>query len=273
MYNFITLLIFMVFFIIYKKDILNYITIFNSVISKSNEKTNEKTNDNFISDLDVLDVEKSTNPSMNILNNVTTASIIDVNKYPTKCYQNNLKKHIYKPRYTIPYNYKNNLEYNILNNYGTKEMKKRQKLVSNIISSDPNTLIPFNKNILLQNFNKNLLDKFEDNLYTINKTSKEKKKIYLLGRWKDNKYYINWSVNNNFKLNNNIKIYYKEYDAKNYKQIKIDKMKYRYNEGILIRKKETLKEFFYYYFIDIDIKKKYKIYVKMDGVKSNMILI
>lgn len=271
----------MVFFINYKKEILNYSTVFNSAIDKSNEESNEESKNNSISDLDVLDVERLTKPSMNIMNtmnNVTTSSRNDINKKTDKCYQNNLKKHIYKPRYAIPYNYKNNLEYNILNNYGTKELKKRHKLIDNIISSNPNTLTPFNKNILLKNYNKKLVDTFEDNAYTINKTGKEKKNFHLLGRWKDNIYYINWSVNNKLNLNNNIKIYYKEKEYnvkdsdKDYKQIKIEK-KYRYNDGVFIRKKETHKDFFYFFFITLDIKKKYKIYVKMDGVKSNMILL
>jgi len=256
----------MVVFINYKEEILNYSTIFNSVIDKSNEKSENIS----ISDLDVQVMKTPTKSSTKTMNTIPNSSRNDKNT--DKCYQNNLKKHIYKPRYAIPYNYKNNLEYNILNNYGTKELRNRHKLIDNIISSNPNTLTPFNKKILLKNYNKNLVDTFEDNSYTINKTDKEKKKIHLLGRWKDNKYYVNWSVTNKLNLNNNIKIYYKKYDDKDYKQIKIDK-KYRYNDGVFIRKKETHKDFFYFYFIALDKKQKYKIYVKMNDVKSNIILI
>lgn len=65
-----------------------------------------------------------------------------------------INKNLLKPSYPIASNYGNNLEFNVLNEYGIKDIRKRQKYDKTIAKG----VVSHNTRLLLKNFNKNLFD-------------------------------------------------------------------------------------------------------------------
>ena len=113
---------------------------------------------------------------------------------------------------------------------------------------------------------------FKKNIITIKKSQSDKKNyiIYLFGRWKDNKYYINWSNNINTQ---NIIIYYNNEINSNNIIVNSNNYYSYHNEGLFIKKQEVNNDYFYFYFSNLDKKNKYNIYVEMGGIKSNILYI
>jgi len=82
----------------------------------------------------------------------------------------------------LPYNLNNTEQYNILNNYGIKNLKKKNEYINNI---NKNQLIPFNSTTLLKNY-----DNILNNTFYINKSNViDYPKLYIINNYTK----IQWS--------------------------------------------------------------------------------
>ena len=164
----------------------------------------------------IRNVNRDVNRETFYSNNLTKS-----NKFGNKIVNNNninsyintintpiINKNILEPKWVMPYNlnYLNNLDkYNILNNFGIKNNKKRQEYINKI---NNNETVPFNSIKLLKNYDGNLNNIFttiSNNSFiqkVVNTSPKDLPEIYLVS--KDNK--IRWSYNTK-ELDNDINFY------------------------------------------------------------------
>jgi len=132
-------------------------------------------------------------------------------------------KNTYIPLNVLAYNLNSTDEYNILNNYGIKNQKKRNLYIKK--NNNCNTL-PYNKTQLFNNYDSVLDDSFTT-IYLNNEHNKCKKeeltKIHLIG----NKNIFQWSYDNKYMKNKYFYLFYKISDDKcskkslNYNSLKI----------------------------------------------------
>jgi len=101
------------------------------------------------------------------------------------------------PKQVLPYNLNNTDQYNILNNYGIKNLKKKNKYINNI---NKNLTIPFNSNILLKNYDSVLNDTF----YTNSSTILEYPKLYIINNDKN----IQWTYDPKLLNTNHFYLYF-----------------------------------------------------------------
>ena len=145
-----------------------------------------------------------------------------------------IKKDILRPTGVLPHNLNNSDKYNILNNFGIKNNKKRNAYFSSL--NDNNT-IAYNSKNLLKNYDKVLDKSFEKNNYSnfnkdqpSNKPNKipEFKDIYLIG----NELKAQFSYDANLLTNAKTKLYIyydivdncnEDFDFNKLKKLRLDK--------------------------------------------------
>ena len=141
----------------------------------------------------------------------------------------NLNKNILQPNGILPYNLNNTEKYNILNNFGIKNQKKRNNYIKSLSNCN---VIPQNSFKLLKNYD-NILDTSFINI-SINKWNDEKcnklsKIDYPNISLVSNDYSIHWSYYNKYLNNKFFYVYYKYIDKceesddfnKNYNSLKL----------------------------------------------------
>jgi len=134
-----------------------------------------------------------------------------INIHINKVNSEKFNKNIFQPTKVLPYNLNNTDEYNILNNYGIKNMKKRILYTNKI--NKCNT-IPYNKTNLFKNYDKILDTSFSDiklnNTNVQNCKNENLKNIVLIS--KDSTF--QWSYDTNLLNNKFFYIYYTISDTK-----------------------------------------------------------
>ena len=124
----------------------------------------------------------------------------------------NENSNILQPNGILPYNLNNTDKYNILNNFGIKNLKKRNNYIKSISNCN---VIPQNSLKLLKNYD-DILDKSFTNI-TINKwnneiCNKNVKIDYPNISLVSNDYSIHWSYYHKYLNNKNFYVYYKYFD-------------------------------------------------------------
>lgn len=124
----------------------------------------------------------------------------------------NENSNILQPNGILPYNLNNTDKYNILNNFGIKNLKKRNNYIKSISNCN---VIPQNSLKLLKNYD-DILDKSFTNI-TINKwnneiCNKNVKIDYPNISLVSNDYSIHWSYYHKYLNNKNFYVYYKYVD-------------------------------------------------------------
>ena len=90
----------------------------------------------------------------NCINNVEIQDNLKIHLKQIK--NKKINKNLLQTDFPIAFNVSDNLEHNIMYNYGIKDKNKRQQFEHQI----NNTVIPSNKNLLLKNYNKDLFNYF-----------------------------------------------------------------------------------------------------------------
>ena len=124
-----------------------------------------------------------------------------ISDYINKLNNSTINKRFLQPNDFLPYNLNNTDQYNILNNYGIKNSKKRNDYINTL---NNNTTIPYNSIKLLKNYDKELTNAFttinigtsnhnrcNDNNENNNANGSNLPEIYVVS--KDNN--IQWSYN------------------------------------------------------------------------------
>ena len=143
-----------------------------------------------------------------------------------------IKKDILRPTGLLPYNLNNTNQYNILNNFGIKNNKKRNAYSREL--NDNNT-IPYNTTNLLKNYDKVLDQTFKENSYSnYNQPQKNSgempkfKDIYLIG----NELKAQFSYDSNLLASPKTKLYIyydivdscdEDFDFNKLKKLRLDK--------------------------------------------------
>lgn len=159
-----------------------------------------KNKENFVSN--TSNNNKSTNNIFACGKNVIVKD--SINDYINKLNNSTINKHFLQPNDFLPYNLNNTDHYNILNNYGIKNIKKREEYTNSL---NNNTTIPYNSIKLLKNYDTELTNAFTKinigNSSNDNTTKSNKlPEIYLVS--KDNN--IQWSYNS-IDLDNDMNFY------------------------------------------------------------------
>ena len=148
----------------------------------------------------------------------------------TLSFNKKIKKDILRPNGVLPYNLNNTNRYNILNNLGIKNNKKRNAYFRSL--NDNNT-IAYNSTNLLKNYDKVLDKTFEKNDYSNQNQNNpieipEFKDIYLIG----NELQAQFSYDSNLLTNSKTKLYIyydivdncnEEFDFNKLKRLRLDK--------------------------------------------------
>jgi hypothetical protein len=108
------------------------------------------------------------------------------------------------PTNVLPYNLNSTDQYNILNNFGIKNLKKRKKYMKNI---NNNQTISFNTTTLLKNYDNILNDTF----YSNSSTKLDYPELFII----NNKSKIQWSYETNYLNNSYFYIYFNNDDQQN----------------------------------------------------------
>jgi len=117
------------------------------------------------------------------------------------------------PKHVLPYNLNSTDQYNILNNFGIKNLKKRKKYMKNI---NNNQTISFNTTPLLKNY-----DNILNNTFYKNSTTKlEYPKLFII----NNKSKIQWSYNTMYLNDSYFYLYFNNVDeGNNFNSLKLSK--------------------------------------------------
>ena len=145
-----------------------------------------------------------------------------------------IKKDILRPTGLLPYNLNNTNQYNILNNFGIKNNKKRNAYSREL--NDNNT-IPYNTTNLLKNYDKVLNQTFKENDYTNYKESQNMNKPAEMPKFKDiyligNELKAQFSYDSNLLVSPKTKLYVyydivdscdEDFDFNKLKKLRLDK--------------------------------------------------
>jgi len=164
---------------------------------------------------------KNTSCKKNI---IVKDSLKDHINFTNKLNENN---NILQPNGILPYNLNNTDKYNILNNFGIKNLKKRNNYIKSLSNCN---IIAKNATKLLKNYD-NILDKSFTNI-SINKWNKicynSQKIDYPNISLISNEYVMHWSYYHKYLNNKNFYLYYKYIDKCD-KSIDIDDSNKNYN--------------------------------------------
>ena len=196
-----------------------------------NNKENNENNENFTTNIDSKKYNvNDVNDCRNLI--IEKDSLNDhINEINNTKNNNNLLF----PKHILPYNLNSTDQYNILNNYGIKNIKKRNNYFRKL---NNNTTIPYNTTNLLNNY-----DNILNNTYFINTTiSRKHPDIYLIKncnkvqwsyetKYLDNThFYLNFKTSNSsyssLKLYDNLDHDYFKLSISNYKNRNIYKLEY-----------------------------------------------
>ena len=108
------------------------------------------------------------------------------------------------PKHVLPYNLNSTNQYNILNNFGIKNLKKRKKYMKHI---NNNQTISFNTTLLLKNYDTILNDTFYNN----STTKLEYPELCII----NNKSKIQWSYDTKYLNDSYFYLYFNNLDERN----------------------------------------------------------
>ena len=122
-----------------------------------------------------------------------------------------LNNNLLHPTHVLPYNLNSTEQYNILNNFGIKNLKKRNKYIENI---NNNQTISFNTTPLLNNYDNILNDTF----YTNSTTKIDYPELFII----NNKSKIQWSYGTKYLNNSYFYLYFNNTDDQhNFNSLKL----------------------------------------------------